>query len=76
MHPKDLLEIKFAETKLVGIKSTLKKLANEQLLTNAYTLHNQAPRNEELVKDYIFPEIRAAADLRSAKAVLFDIRSL
>lgn len=70
------MEIKFSETKLVGIKSALTKMKNDQLLTNAYALHNQSQANEEMIKDYIFPEIRAQNDLRSAKAVMFDIRSL
>lgn len=60
IEPSDFMASKFEETKLVGIKATLKQMSNVGLSTNAYNIYNQQNENRSTVKDYLFPEIRAA----------------
>ena len=62
IDPSDFIAAKFEETKLVGVKSTLKLMSNVSLTTNAYNIYNQANENNDTIKDYLFPEIRAAQD--------------
>lgn len=76
VNPANYLQVKFSETKLIGIKSTISMMKNEQAVALAYQNHNANKINEQNVVDYLFPEIRAAHDLKSGRAALFDVRSL
>jgi len=53
---------KFEETKLVGIASSLQKLKSQAMLKSAYNVYNKDNEKEAVIKDYLFPEIRAKYD--------------
>jgi len=40
----------------------MRKLKSESMLKNAYNIYNHDNEKESVIKDYLFPEIRAKHD--------------